>query len=81
MYKRQAVPDGVDNLTVAGRAICHNTGSQRDALTLRLRDRLADGHEWAQVILDGDIDAGLDAVDRVIIQIVPDSVQLVQPRG
>lgn len=76
-----AVPDDVDNLTVTGAAICHATGAERDALTTRLRDRLADGHEWASTMLSRDIDAGLDAVDRVIIQVVPTSIQLLQPQN
>lgn len=76
-----SVPDDVDNLTVTGRAVCHGTGPKRDDLTERLRDRLADGHEWASEILDKKIAAGLDAADRVVIQIVPTAIHLVQPRG
>ena len=76
-----AVPDGVDNLTVTGTAICHTTGHDRDQLTERLRDRLADGHEWARAILQADIDNGLDQADRVIIQIVPSAIHLLKPQG
>ena len=76
-----AVPDDLDNLTITGTAICHDTGPERDQLTERLRDRLAEGHTWASAILDGDIAAGLDKVDRVIIQLVPNEVQLLQPQG
>jgi len=76
-----AVPDDLDNLTVTGRAVCHGEGAERDQLTARVRDRLADGHAWAAAILDGDIAAGLDDVDRVIIQIVPTTIHLIRPQG
>ncbi len=76
-----AVPDGVDNLTVTGTAICHETGPERDAMTARLRDTLAVEHSWAADMLDGDIAASLDHVGRVIIQIKPTGVDLIQPLG
>lgn len=76
-----AVPDDLDNLTVTGRAICHETGGQRDQMTERLRDQLADGHDWASAMLTTDIEAGLDQVNRVIIQIVPTAIHLIQPQG
>lgn len=76
-----AVPDDVDNLTVSGRAACHSNGSRRDRLTERVRDRLTDGHSWAGDMLDADIGAGLDSVNRVIVQILPAAIRLVQPRG
>ena len=76
-----AVADGVDCCTVTGRAICHSTGPERDAATERLRLRLLDGAEWAAQMLDRDIAAGLDAVDRVTITVAADSVSLVQPLG
>ena len=75
------VPDGVDCCTVTGRAVCHATGVERDARTERVRRRLLDGAEWGAKILDDDIAAGLDAVDRVTITVVPDAVQLIQPLG
>lgn len=76
-----AVPDDLDNLTVTGTAVCWDNGAERDQMTARLRDRLADGHPWARDMLDADIAAGLDAVNRVIIQIVPTSIQLLKPQG
>ncbi len=76
-----AVPDDLDNLTVTGTAVCHETGPDRDALTVRLRDRLTQGHEWASEMLSADIEAGLDDVDRVIIQIIPSAIHLLQPQG
>lgn len=76
-----AVPNDVDNLTITGRAMCHQTGHERDRLTARVRDRLADRHLWASGILDGDIAHGLDDVGRVIIQIAPDDIELLTPRG
>ena len=44
-----AVPDDLDNLTITGNATCHPTGPERDHLTQRLRDRLADGHELSLI--------------------------------
>lgn len=76
-----AVPDDLDNLTISGSAHCHGSGPQRDRLTERLRDRLADDHQWASDMLDRDIAAGLDDVDRVVIQVVPSAIHLVQPHG
>jgi len=76
-----AVPDDLDNLTVSGTAMCHDTGAERDQLTRRLRDRLVDGHGWASAMLDADIAAGLDSVDRGIIQISPAAIHLLKPQG
>jgi PPOX class probable F420-dependent enzyme len=76
-----AVPDDLDNLTVTGTAVCHDSGAVRDQLTQRLRDRLANGHVWASTMLDDAIASGLDSVDRVIIQIVPSAVSLLKPQG
>jgi len=76
-----AVPDGVNNLTVTGTAVCHRSGSHRDLLTERLRDRLTKGHTWASDLLDNDMQSGLDEVDRVIIQIRPSIIHLIQPQG
>lgn len=76
-----AVPDDLDNLTITGSARCHDSGPERDRLTERVRDRLASGHTWASDMLDGDIAAGLDHVDRVIIQILPAAIHLLQPQG
>lgn len=75
------VPDGHDNLTITGEAVCHATGPDRDRLTQRLSDLLAVNTGWAADLLEADIDAGLDAVDRVIIQITPARIELNQPRG
>ena len=75
------VSDDVDCCTVAGRAVCHRTGPERDAGTERVRQRLLDGAEWGAAMLDRDIEAGLDTVDRVTITVVPDQVRLVQPLG
>ena len=76
-----AVPDGLDNLTITGAAMCHRTGATRDHLTRRLCDRLADGHVWASTMLETDITAGLDDAGRVIIQIIPSALSLIQPQG
>lgn len=76
-----AVPDGVDNLTVTGRAVCHATGPERDRLTERVRDTFGPQDAWAAAILDREIGTGLDAARRVIIQIIPDSIELLRPRG
>jgi hypothetical protein len=76
-----AVPDGADNLTVTGRAVCHEGGVERDGLTRRLRNSFGPEYEWARVLLDADIEAGLDEVGRVIIQVVPDRIDLIQPTG
>jgi len=76
-----AVPDGLDNLTITGTAVCHDTGETRDRLTQRLRNRLADGHDWASSMLHRDIAAGLDDVNRVIIEVVPSAIDLIQPQG
>ena len=76
-----SVPDGADNLTVVGTASCHRTGDDRDAMTARVRDRLQDGEQWAADMLDREMAEGLDALDRVIIQVVPESVTLFQPHG
>lgn len=76
-----AVPDDLDNLTVTGTAVCWETGAERDQMTKRLRDRLANGHLWASDMLDADIAAGLDDANRVIIQIIPTSMQLLTPQG
>ena len=76
-----AVPDDLNNLTVTGTATCHDSGPVRDQLTERLRDRLDDGHAWASALLNADIAAGLDAVDRVIIQITPSAIHLLKPQG
>jgi len=75
-----AVPDDLDNLTVTGTARCHARGPDRDQMTRRVRDRLADGHQWACDMLDADIDAGLDETNRVIIQIEPSAIHLIRPR-
>jgi hypothetical protein len=76
-----AVPDDLNNLTVMGTAICHHSGTIRDQLTERLRDRLADGYAWASTMLDADLATGLDDVGRVIIQIAPLAVSLLKPQG
>lgn len=76
-----AVPDGVDNLTITGRAICHDTGPVRDALIERIRDAFVPGEPWASGMLDADIAKGLDNAGRVVIQIVPEQIQLLQPLG
>jgi len=57
-------------LTVHGTADCIATGSDRDALTARLRDSLLPQHA---ALLDKDIDRGLDAAGRVILRIRPES--------
>lgn len=75
-----SVPDGADNLTVGGAAICYETGPERDAFTARLRDTLAIDNQWAADKLDADIAAGLDTVGRVIIQIAPRTMNLIRPR-
>jgi hypothetical protein len=76
-----AVPDGADNLTVTGRAICHETGQMRDRLTDRLRGTFGPEYQWATAVLDGEIEAGLDEVGRVIIEILPDRMELIKPTG
>ena len=76
-----AVPDDLNNLTVTGTAVCWDSSAERDQMTARLRDRLADGHRWASEMLDADIATGLDDVNRVIIQIVPTAIQLLTPQG
>lgn len=76
-----SVADDVDCATVVGQAVVHRTGRERDALTARVRDRLADGAPWAAEILDREIASGLDAATRVTITVIPESVRLVQPQG
>ena len=76
-----SVSDDVDCLTIDGVAECHDTGSGRDQATERVRQRLLDGAEWGAAILDQDIATGLDAVNRVTITIIPESIRLVQPLG
>lgn len=76
-----AVPDGADNLTLTGRAVCHETGAVRDRLTERVRDTFGPQHQWAAGILGGEIAAGLDDVGRVVIQVVPERIDLIQPTG
>jgi len=75
------VADDVDCCTVTGRAVCHATGPERDEATERVRQRLLDGAEWGAAMLDQDIAAGLDTVDRVTITVIPEQVRLVQPLG
>lgn len=75
------VADDVDCCTVTGTAICHATGPERDAATERVRERLRNGAEWGAVMLDADVEAGLDTVNRVTITVVPQQVHLVQPLG
>lgn len=75
------VSDDVDCCTVAGRAVCHATGPERDTATERVRLRLLDGAEWGAAMLAQDIVTGLDAVDRVTITVIPEQVRLVQPLG
>lgn len=75
------VADDVDCCTVTGAATCHTTGIDRDAATERVRARLRNGAEWGAVMLDRDIEAGLDSVNRVTITVTPTNVNLVQPLG
>lgn len=76
-----SVADDVDCATIAGRAVVHHTGAERDALTERVRQRLVTGAPWAAEILDREIAAGLDESKRVVITVKPDKVRLVQPLG
>ncbi len=76
-----SVSEGVDCATVTGRAVVHQTGPERDALTERVRARLAAGAPWAAEILDREIETGLDAAGRVTITVTPERVRLVQPLG
>ena len=76
-----SVADDVDCATVTGRAVVHSTGTARDQLTDRVRQRLLDGAPWAAEILDKEIATGLDEAKRGIITVVPDKVRLVQPLG
>ncbi|MEM7094503.1 MAG: pyridoxamine 5'-phosphate oxidase family protein [Actinomycetota bacterium] len=75
------VVDDIDCCTVTGTATCHATGDERDAGTERVRQRLLDGAEWGAAMLDRDIEAGLDQVDRVTITVTPTDIRLVQPLG
>ena len=76
-----SVADDVDFCSIDGTAVCHRTGPERDRDTERVRQRLLDGAEWGAAMLDRDIAAGLDEVQRVTITVVPSKVHFVQPLG